>query len=116
MRTLIHDDFEKIFKDYDFIVTPTSPTVAFKIGERKDDPLTMYLSDICTITANLTGCPAVSIPCGFVDGMPVGLQVIGRPFDEGRMLQFCYCLEEALGIKGRLAVSPARMEKNIEHI
>jgi len=102
MRTLIHNDFEKIFKDYDFIVTPTAPTAAFKIGERKDDPLTMYLSDICTISANLTGCPAVSIPCGFVGGMPVGLQVIGRPFDEGRMLQFCYCLEETLGIKGRL--------------
>ncbi|MEW5921271.1 MAG: Asp-tRNA(Asn)/Glu-tRNA(Gln) amidotransferase subunit GatA [Bacillota bacterium] len=103
MRTLIRHDFEKIFKEYDFIITPTSPTVAFKMEERKDDPLTMYLSDICTITANLAGVPAVSIPCGFVEGMPVGLQVIGRPFDEGRMLQFCYLLENILGVKGRLA-------------
>lgn len=103
MRTLIRDEFANIFKDNDFIVTPTSPTVAFKLGEQKDDPLTMYLNDIYTITANLSGLPAISIPCGFVAGMPVGLQVIGRPFDEGRMLQFCYCLEDLLGIKGRLA-------------
>ncbi len=103
MRTLIREEFVKLFKDHDFIVTPTSPTVAFKIGEQKDDPLTMYLNDIYTVTANLAGFPAISIPCGFVEGMPVGLQVIGRPFDEGRMLQFCYCLEDLLGIKGRLA-------------
>ena len=103
MRTLIRQEFESIFKDHDFIVTPTSPTVAFKIGEQKDDPLTMYLNDIYTITANLCGFPAISIPCGFVEGMPVGLQVIGRPFDEGRMLQFCYVLESLLGLKGRLA-------------
>lgn len=103
MRTLIREEFANIFKDHDFIVTPTSPTVAFKIGEQKDDPLTMYLNDIYTITANLSGLPAISIPCGYVEGMPVGLQVIGRPFDEGRMLQFCYCLEDLLGIKGRLA-------------
>ena len=102
MRTLIRNEFENILKDHDFIVTPTSPTVAFKIGE-KDDPLTMYLNDIYTITANLAGFPAVSIPCAFVQGMPVGLQLIGRPFDEGRMLQFCYALESVLGIKNRLA-------------
>lgn len=103
MRTLIRDEFNRIFQDHDFIITPTSPTVAFKMGEQKDDPLTMYLNDIYTVTSNLSGLPSISIPCGFVEGLPVGLQVIGRPFDEGRMLQFCYCLEELLGIRGRLA-------------
>ncbi len=101
-RTLIREDFQKVFENYDFIVTPTSPTVAFKAGEKTDDPLTMYLSDICTITANLAGVPAISIPCGFVDGMPVGLQVLGRPFDEGRIFQFCYALESLLGVRNQL--------------
>lgn len=101
-RTRIREDFQKVFEDYDFIITPTSPTVAFKAGEKTDDPLTMYLSDIFTTTANLAGVPAISIPCGFSGGMPVGLQVLGRPFDEGRMFQFCYALENVLGMKNRL--------------
>lgn len=111
MRTLIREEFAGFFKDHDLIIMPTSPTVAFKIGEQKDDPLTMYLNDIYTVTANLSGFPAISIPCGFVDGMPVGLQVIGQPFAEGRMLQFCYCLEEILGLKGRVAEINAEEEK-----
>ncbi len=99
VRTLIRGDFENAFQNYDFIITPTSPTVAFKIDEKIDDPLTMYLNDVYTTPANLAGVPAVSIPCGFHQGLPVGLQVIGRPFDEGRMLQFCHALEQSLGVK-----------------
>lgn len=110
VRTLIRQDFEKVFQDYDLIVTPTSPTTAFMQGEKIDDPLTMYLNDIFTTTANLTGVPAISIPCGLADGLPVGLQVIGRPFDEGRMLQFCYALENVLGFKGQKPQLPAKGE------
>jgi aspartyl-tRNA(Asn)/glutamyl-tRNA(Gln) amidotransferase subunit A len=82
VRTLIKRDFDEAFKDVDVIVTPTSPSVAWPIGEKFDDPLTMYLSDIYTVTANLATMPAMSIPCGFVDGLPVGLQLTARPFDE----------------------------------
>ena len=96
-RTQIREELQKVFRDYDFIVTPTSPTVAFQVGEKGDDPLTMSLSDIYTIIANLAGVPAISIPCGFVGGMPVGLQVMGRPFEEGRIFQFCYALGACLG-------------------
>jgi aspartyl-tRNA(Asn)/glutamyl-tRNA(Gln) amidotransferase subunit A len=99
-RTLIRQDFENVFQNYDLIITPTSPTTAFIRGEKIDDPLTMYLSDIYTATANLAGVPAISIPCGLAGGLPVGLQIIGRPFDEGRMLQFCFALENMLGFKG----------------
>lgn len=99
-RTLIKRDFEKAFEKCDFILTPTSPTVAFSLGEKVEDPLTMYLSDIFTTPANLAGLPAISIPCGFDGGLPVGLQVIGRPFEEGRLLQLCFALEEELGIRG----------------
>ncbi|NLX90500.1 MAG: Asp-tRNA(Asn)/Glu-tRNA(Gln) amidotransferase subunit GatA [Firmicutes bacterium] len=101
-RTQIREELQKVFRDYDFIVTPTSPTVAFQVGEKGDDPLTMSLSDIYTIIANLAGVPAISIPCGFVGGMPVGLQVMGRPFEEGRIFQFCYALECLLGVRNQL--------------
>ncbi len=82
VRTLIKKDFDEAFKRVDAIVTPTSPSVAWKIGEKFGDPLTMYLSDIYTITANLATVPAMSIPCGFSQGLPVGLQLMGKPFDE----------------------------------
>jgi len=83
VRTLIKQDFDNIFKVCDCIVTPTSPTPAFKIGEKIDDPLKMYLSDIYTISANLAGIPAISIPCGFTkSGLPVGLQILTKPFNE----------------------------------
>ncbi|RJX25793.1 MAG: Asp-tRNA(Asn)/Glu-tRNA(Gln) amidotransferase subunit GatA [Dethiobacter sp.] len=108
VRTLIRQDFERVFQDYDLIVTPTSPTTAFVRGEKINNPLTMYLSDIFTITANLAGVPAISIPCGLAGGLPVGLQVIGRPFDEGRMLQFCFTLEKLLGFKGLKPSIPAK--------
>jgi aspartyl-tRNA(Asn)/glutamyl-tRNA(Gln) amidotransferase subunit A len=86
VRTLIKLDFNKAFEKVDVIFAPVSPTTAFKIGEKTDDPLTMYLSDIFTISINLAGLPALSIPCGKANGLPVGLQVIGKPFEDGKIL------------------------------
>lgn len=82
VRTLINDDFDKVFQDFDLIVGPTSPTTAFDIGSRIDDPVVMYMNDILTIPANLAGLPAASVPVGFADGMPVGLQMIAPAFKE----------------------------------
>jgi aspartyl-tRNA(Asn)/glutamyl-tRNA(Gln) amidotransferase subunit A len=94
VRTLMRRDFEKAFEVCDVIVTPVSPTTAFKAGEKMKDPLTMYLSDIFTIPVNLAGLPAMSVPCGFDgSGLPVGLQIIGQPLDEGRMLQAAHAFE-----------------------
>lgn len=87
VRTLIKDDFTKAFEKVDAIFTPTSPTPAFKIGEKVDDPLKMYLSDIFTVSVNLAGLPAVSIPLGKVNNLPVGLQIIGKPFEEEKILE-----------------------------
>jgi len=96
VRTRIKEDFDRVFKDYDCIVTPTSPTPAFKLGERLDDPLNMYLSDIFTISANLAGIPAISIPCGFTSkGLPIGLQIIGKPFEEATLLRAAYAYEQS---------------------
>ena len=82
VRTLIKNDFEKVFKKVDVLMTPVSPTAAFKIGEKVDDPMKMYLSDIFTVSVNLAGLPALSLPCGQAGKLPVGLQIIGRPFEE----------------------------------
>jgi aspartyl-tRNA(Asn)/glutamyl-tRNA(Gln) amidotransferase subunit A len=91
VRTLIKKDFDEAFTRCDAIITPTSPTPAFRIGEKMDDPLTMYLSDIYTISVNLAGIPAVSIPCGFSSqNLPIGLQIIGRPFDEETILRLAH--------------------------
>jgi aspartyl-tRNA(Asn)/glutamyl-tRNA(Gln) amidotransferase subunit A len=87
VRTLIKRDFDTIFSQVDVLATPTSPTVAFKIGQKLDDPLAMYLSDVCTLPINLAGVPGLVVPCGFSAGMPVGLQLIGRPFDEATLLR-----------------------------
>jgi aspartyl-tRNA(Asn)/glutamyl-tRNA(Gln) amidotransferase subunit A len=96
VRTLIKQDFEKAFQEVDIIVTPTSPTVAFKVGEKIADPLQMYLSDIFTISVNLAGVPGISIPCGFTaNNLPVGLQLIGRHFDEESILKVAYAYEQA---------------------
>ncbi|MBC7188646.1 Asp-tRNA(Asn)/Glu-tRNA(Gln) amidotransferase subunit GatA [Candidatus Aerophobetes bacterium] len=95
VRTLIRRDFEKAFEKFDALITPTSPTVAFKVGEKVQDPLQMYLSDIFTISANLAGIPGISIPCGFgKDNLPVGLQILGKPFDEGTILRIAYAYEQ----------------------
>jgi len=96
VRTLIKRDFEEAFRKADIIVTPTSPTAAFKIGEKTADPLQMYLSDIFTISVNLAGVPAVSIPCGFTsNNLPIGLQLIGKNFDEESILKVAYAYEQA---------------------
>ncbi len=95
VRTLIKEDFDRAFKDYDALITPTSPTPAFMIGEKVKDPLQMYLSDILTIPVNLAGIPAISIPCGFSsDGLPIGLQIIGKHFDEEKILRVAYTYEQ----------------------
>jgi aspartyl-tRNA(Asn)/glutamyl-tRNA(Gln) amidotransferase subunit A len=95
VRTLIKQDFDAVFKECDCIVTPTSPTPAFKIGEKIEDPLKMYLSDIYTISANLAGLPAISIPCGFTSkGLPVGLQILARPFNEEMLFRVAYTYEQ----------------------
>lgn len=96
VRTLIKNDFDSAFKSVDLIVTPTSPTAAFKAGEKTDDPLQMYLADIFTISVNLAGVPAISIPCGFTSGnLPIGLQLIGKHFDEESLLQASYAFEQS---------------------
>ncbi|MBI5643406.1 MAG: Asp-tRNA(Asn)/Glu-tRNA(Gln) amidotransferase subunit GatA [Deltaproteobacteria bacterium] len=96
VRTLIKNDFEEAFKSCDIIATPTSPTAAFKIGERIEDPLTMYLSDIFTISCNLAGIPGISIPSGFTkDNLPIGLQLLGKFLDEGTVLKAAYAYEQA---------------------
>lgn len=94
-RTLIKQDFDQVFEKYDVIVGPTTPTPAFKLGEQVDDPLTMYLNDIYSIPVSLAGVPAISIPCGFADGLPVGLQIIGKPFAESTVLQAAYAFEQS---------------------
>ncbi|MEZ5446271.1 MAG: Asp-tRNA(Asn)/Glu-tRNA(Gln) amidotransferase subunit GatA [Gammaproteobacteria bacterium] len=95
VRRLIRNDFDAAFRQCDVILGPTSPTTAFRIGEKTDDPVTMYLSDIYTIAVNLAGLPGMSIPCGFADGLPVGLQIIGRHFDEARMLNVAHQYQQA---------------------
>jgi aspartyl-tRNA(Asn)/glutamyl-tRNA(Gln) amidotransferase subunit A len=95
VRTLIKKDFDAVFNNYDCIITPTAPTTAFKLGEKISDPLQMYLSDIFTISVNLAGLPAVSIPCGFDDKkLPIGLQIIGKHFNESEILNIAYAYEQ----------------------
>lgn len=96
VRTLIKQDFEKAFEQVDVIVTPTSPSAAFRIGEKTTDPLQMYLSDIFTISVNLAGVPGISVPCGFTTGgLPVGLQIIGKHFDEEAILKVAHAYEQS---------------------
>lgn len=95
VRTLIKEDFDQAFSNCDVLVGPTSPTVAFKIGERVEDPLQMYLSDIFTLSQSLAGIPGISIPCGFAEGLPVGLQIIGPVLGEETVLRVAYAYEQA---------------------
>lgn len=97
VRTLIKQDFDEAFKKYDCLITPTSPTPAFKLGEKLDDPLKMYLSDIFTISANLAGIPGISIPAGkSSDGLPIGAQILGPHFQEKKLLQIAYIAEKLM--------------------
>ncbi len=103
VRTKIAQDFASAFAQVDFIVTPTAPTVAFKLGEKTNDPLAMYLNDYCTVPMSLAGIPAISIPCGLSDGLPVGLQIAGRAFSENALLDAAYALERTLAFDGSAA-------------
>lgn len=95
VRTIIKNDFDKAFEKYDFILTPTAPTTAFKMGSKTTDPLQMYLEDICTVSINIASVPAISIPCGFdSDGMPIGMQLIGKAFSESTLLRAAYTYEQ----------------------
>ncbi len=95
VRTLIRREFEKAFTKYDVLITPTSPTVPFKIGEKTSDPVQMYLSDICTLPINIAGIPAISIPAGFAGGLPVGMQIIGKPFSEEMLFRTAFTYQQA---------------------
>jgi aspartyl-tRNA(Asn)/glutamyl-tRNA(Gln) amidotransferase subunit A len=95
VRTLIKQDFDQAFASVDAIVAPTSPTVAFRLGARTDDPVQMYLADVFTIPANMAGIPGVAVPCGFSDGLPVSLQVLGRSFDEQTILRVAHAYEQS---------------------
>jgi aspartyl-tRNA(Asn)/glutamyl-tRNA(Gln) amidotransferase subunit A len=103
VRTKIAEDFAAAFGEVDFIATPTAPTVAFELGEKTGDPLAMYLNDYCTVPMSLAGVPAISIPCGLSDGLPVGLQVAGPAFSENRLLDAAHALERALAFDGSAA-------------
>ena len=100
VRTTIAEDFRSAFESVDVIVTPTSPTVAFALGERVDDPLAMYLSDVLTVPMSLAGIPAISIPGGLSEGLPVGVQLAGAAFSENRLLDAAHALEQAIDFKG----------------
>jgi aspartyl-tRNA(Asn)/glutamyl-tRNA(Gln) amidotransferase subunit A len=104
VRTKISEDFAAAFERFDFIVTPTSPWTAFELGAKTDDPLAMYLNDFCTVPMPLAGIPAISIPCGLSDGLPVGFQLAGPAFSENRLLAAAYALERAIWFDG----TPAR--------
>ncbi len=95
VRTLIRREFDQAFEKYDVLVTPTSPTVPFKIGEKVDDPLQMYLSDVCTLPVNIAGLPAISIPAGFANDLPIGLQIISKPFGEETILKVAHGYEQS---------------------
>jgi len=94
VRTLIRRDFEDAFRQCDVVALPTTPTPAFRLGEKADDPLQMYLEDIFTVPANLAGIPGLSLPGGFVGGLPVGVQLLGRPFDEATLLRLGHAYQQ----------------------
>lgn len=95
VRTLLKRDFDEAFKKYDVLITPIAPTLPFKIGENIKDSITMYLGDICTVTINLVGIPGIAIPCGFIDGLPVGMQILGKPFSEELLFNVAHKFEQS---------------------
>ena len=98
IRRMIHDDFMRAFEQHDILVSPVSPTSAFRLGEKTADPLQMYLADVYTVAVNLAGLPAIVVPCGLdAHGLPIGVQLIGKPFSEKRLLQAAYAIETAVG-------------------
>ena len=95
IRSLIGREFQEAFKRYDVIITPTSPTPAFDLGEKMQDPYQMYLSDRCTIPANIAGIPAISIPAGFANKLPIGMQIMGKYMDDQTVLQVAHAYEQS---------------------
>ena len=95
VRTLIKQEFDQAFEKYDALVAPTSPIVPFKLGEKLEDPMQMYLSDVCTLPINIAGIPSISIPAGFADNLPIGMQIIGKPFSEEMLLRIAFAYEQA---------------------
>ncbi|KEO81790.1 Asp-tRNA(Asn)/Glu-tRNA(Gln) amidotransferase subunit GatA [Tumebacillus flagellatus] len=104
VRTLIKQDFDAVFENYDVILSPTAPTPAFALGSNVGDPVTMYLNDIYTIPVNLAGVPAISVPCGLTNGLPVGVQFIGKHFDESTLLRVAHAFEQAAGFSARASL------------
>jgi aspartyl-tRNA(Asn)/glutamyl-tRNA(Gln) amidotransferase subunit A len=103
VRNLIKMDFDNAYKDVDVILTPTTPTPAFKFGEKTDDPIAMYLNDIFTVTANLAGIPAISLPIKYnKDGLPLALQLFGKSFDEQTLLNTAYSIEQQVNFKSQV--------------
>lgn len=94
-RTLLKRDFDQAFAKYDVLITPIAPTLPFRLGENTQDSINMYLGDICTVTINLVGIPGITLPCGFADGLPVGMQILGKPFSEDLLLNVAYQFEQA---------------------
>jgi aspartyl-tRNA(Asn)/glutamyl-tRNA(Gln) amidotransferase subunit A len=103
VRTLIAQDFTRAWEKFDFVVTPTAPGVAFELGAKTADPLAMYLNDACTVPMSLAGIPAISIPNGLADGLPVGFQIAGPAFSENRILDAAHALEQAIGFDTKAA-------------
>jgi aspartyl-tRNA(Asn)/glutamyl-tRNA(Gln) amidotransferase subunit A len=94
-RTLIKAEFDEVFRTCDALVAPVSPIVAFRLGQKLDDPYQMYLCDVCTLPANIAGIPGISVPCGMLEGLPVGLQVLAPAFDEPTILRVAYAYEQS---------------------
>jgi len=105
VRTVIKREHEAVFENFDLIVSPTSPTVAFELGSKVDDPIAMYLNDLLTIPSCMAGLPGLNIPCGLSEGLPVGLQLIGPQFSENTLFKTGHALEQAIGFD----VVPARL-------
>jgi len=114
VRNLIRRDFDQAFEQCDVLVGPTSPTVAFRLGEKTEDPVAMYLSDVCTIPVNLGGLPAISIPCGFSDGLPIGLQLVGAALSEPTLLRAAYAFEQSTPFHQRRAL-PVEQQEGRRH-
>ena len=95
VRAIIKEEYNEAFKKYDALITPTSPTVAFKLGEKVNNLMQMYLNDVCTLTVNISGVPAISIPAGFANNLPVGMQIIAKPFDEETILRIAFAYEQS---------------------
>jgi aspartyl-tRNA(Asn)/glutamyl-tRNA(Gln) amidotransferase subunit A len=100
VRTKIAEDFHSAFERFDFVVTPTAPSVAFELGSKTADPYSMYLNDYCTVPMSLAGIPAISIPNGLSEGLPTGFQLAGPAFSENRILDAAFALEQAIGFDG----------------